>query len=54
MMLDVADYFLYSTNLGVCENFAQRQALTWNMNMLNFKRRLRADVTQAGTPTTGH
>ena len=33
-MLDVANYFLYSTNLDVCENFTQRQAFSWIMNML--------------------
>ena len=35
IMLDHAILFCYHTNLGVCENFAQRQALTWIMNMLN-------------------
>ena len=34
-MLDFANCFLYSTNLGVREDFAQRQALTWIVNMLN-------------------
>ena len=33
-MLDIADCFLYSINLGVCKNFAQRQAFSWIVNML--------------------
>ena len=44
-MLDVANCFLYSTSLGVCENFTQRQAFSWIMNILSDCGRHSAHVT---------